>query len=425
MYEPPDFTVLPTSNEILHSKDVIQQMGNTLMETMLDPKPAPERVAELEDHQEVLKAWIAPIKRLNDDILSLIFEFCGEDDPKMTLHISAVSRGWRQVVLATPRAWAYLNMSRCLHPPTVALFFKCSRSYPLHVNFDPWQCRAPISNVLDRIVCLSLVYHPHALTRATFPHVTRLWIHQYGRYFVRLSEMDTTVFPALRHFLCGAPITDNGIGEFTSPSGIAPLETLSLCMAEEPTWLRVLHSCQDSLVSLQLVLVEQFWTLPPKFEVVLPLLKCLEVQFWAEAGQEWPLDLKTPALETYWQHLGGDDYGGIRHYDINTVTQLCIDRWLELPSLPKLRLLRVCRESDVIFYLRLISADPMLFPELERIELEMEGDMSKHVLLAAGTANAERLQPILLSARKKYSDLKGAVLTLMVRLRLPRVLSSC
>jgi hypothetical protein len=142
------------------------------------------------------------------------------------------------------------------------------------------------------------------------------------------------------------------------------------------------------------------------------LLKCLEVQDFAGRGHEWPLDLKTPAFETYWQRISGDS--NLVHHDISTTRQLCVDRLLELPPLPELKLLRARQESDVLQYLRLVS-DPTISPKLERIELEMVGNMSNDVLLAARTANAERLRPILLSARDKYSYLNGTIETYMVR----------
>jgi hypothetical protein len=45
-----------------------------------------------------------PIRRLNLDVLSTIFEIRGPIDWRTTLHIAGVSRLWRGVVPATP--WA-------------------------------------------------------------------------------------------------------------------------------------------------------------------------------------------------------------------------------------------------------------------------------------------------------------------------------
>jgi hypothetical protein len=200
------------------------------------------------------------------------------------------------------------------------------------------------------------------------------------------------------------------MGEFTSPSGIAPLETLSLVITNDPTCLRAVHSCRQSLVSLRIIQFDPGSKLPPIPQVVFPLLKCLEIQNLAGGGNTWPLNWKMPALETY---FGGD--GSIGHHDISTIKQLCIDQRLEFPSLPKLELLRARRESHVLHYLHLISSDPTIFPKLEQIELEMEGTMSNEVILAARIANVKRLRPILVSARNKYRHLNGAVATYMVR----------
>jgi hypothetical protein len=159
MYEPPDFSVLPTSDDVLHAKNVIQKMEGRLTEEIFAPTPASGRVTE---HVAVLKAWIAPVRRLNDDVLSIIFEFCGEDHAKNTLRISAVSRGWRQVVLATPRAWAYLDMYLCHHHPTVQLFLERSRPYPLHTRFHLSGPLSLTSDVLDRVVPILALHTPYA-----------------------------------------------------------------------------------------------------------------------------------------------------------------------------------------------------------------------------------------------------------------------
>jgi hypothetical protein len=420
LHESLDFAVLPTSNDILHVKEAIRKMENRLTEVMLDPKPAAEQVAKLEERLTVLRAWIAPIRRLNHDVLSIVFELCAQHSPKTTLRISAVSRRWRQVILGTPRAWIYLDLYLCYHKPTVELFCERSRPHLFHARFNLSLPGARMSNVSDRIVCLSLRYIPYKL-RVKFPNVTRLWIHHGPD--VRLSEINTTVFPVLRHFVCGSPISGDGIGESTSPSGIAPLETLSLIITDEPTCLRVLKSSRSSLISLQLVLVGPFSKLPSRSQIVFPLLKSLEVINWAGGGDEWPFDLKTPALETYWQHSTDEERRRIMHPDISTIKQLRMDRLFKLPSLPKLKLLRARWGSDVLLHLRLISSDPTGFPELERIELEMAGNMSNDVLLTA--RNKETLRPILLSVQNRFRDMNGTVPTQMVRPRLVCFLPSC
>jgi hypothetical protein len=46
-----------------------------------------------------------PINRLGFDILSLVFELCSEDDWTAPLRIGVINRQWREVILATLRAW--------------------------------------------------------------------------------------------------------------------------------------------------------------------------------------------------------------------------------------------------------------------------------------------------------------------------------
>jgi len=58
---------------------------------------------------------------------------CGEDDWKTPLRIAATSRDWRNLVLATPRAWEFLDVPKCQDIDTIKLFLERSRPRPLHL----------------------------------------------------------------------------------------------------------------------------------------------------------------------------------------------------------------------------------------------------------------------------------------------------
>ena len=116
MSESLNFTLLPTESDAIRVNNEIRATERQLK--------------HLERHLKMLKAWIAPIRRLNTDILSLIFEMCGEDYWKTPLRIAATSRDWRNLVLATPRAWEFLLVRECKDIKTIKLFLE--RSNPLH-----------------------------------------------------------------------------------------------------------------------------------------------------------------------------------------------------------------------------------------------------------------------------------------------------
>jgi hypothetical protein len=104
-----DFTLLPTAHDVIRVNDEIRTVERHLKDALADPVCSAITITGLERDLEMMQAWIAPIRRLNTDILSIIFEMCGEDNWKTPLRIAATCRDWRNLVLATPRAWEFLR----------------------------------------------------------------------------------------------------------------------------------------------------------------------------------------------------------------------------------------------------------------------------------------------------------------------------
>jgi hypothetical protein len=103
-------TAVPTPIDVINAIKAIKETKEDLKDALCALAEAQRRVTDLEKNLGQLRAWVAPIRRLPFDSLSLVFEFCGEDDWKTPLRISEVSRQWRSVVLETPRAWASLDL---------------------------------------------------------------------------------------------------------------------------------------------------------------------------------------------------------------------------------------------------------------------------------------------------------------------------
>jgi hypothetical protein len=91
MWPPPDITVLPTSQEVIDAKLAIETVKAQLNDALLALAQAQLRVDEINKELFERNAWIAPVRFLSFDVLSLIFEFCGEDDWRTPLPISEVS----------------------------------------------------------------------------------------------------------------------------------------------------------------------------------------------------------------------------------------------------------------------------------------------------------------------------------------------
>ncbi|KIM20475.1 hypothetical protein M408DRAFT_30336, partial [Serendipita vermifera MAFF 305830] len=123
MWTPADASALPSEKDLINARSAIDETKTELEIALKVLEAAKLRVAALIKSLEVQRAWIAPIRRLNFDTLSRVFEFSGEDDPKTVMRISAVSHQWRATVLSTPRAWSFLSISHCDDHNVIKLFF--------------------------------------------------------------------------------------------------------------------------------------------------------------------------------------------------------------------------------------------------------------------------------------------------------------
>jgi hypothetical protein len=181
MWTPVDITALPTARDLIYAQAAIKDVEIELKDALLALEQAQLRVARIKQNLWERRAWIAPIRKLTSDALSLIFEFCGKDDWRTPLLISEVSRSWREIVLATPRAWAFL----CLHDfeikhQLIYRFFSRSGHCPLHIYLSlatgyPAQI---LSGVEKRLKCLSTYMIDNYMEGRVFPILERLTLGQ-------------------------------------------------------------------------------------------------------------------------------------------------------------------------------------------------------------------------------------------------------
>jgi hypothetical protein len=411
-----DFAVLPTASDVICVKNEIR-----FTETKI--KDLERQLEMLNRHLEMSKAWIAPIRRLNIDILSLIFEMCGEDDWKAPLRIAATSRDWRNLVLATPRAWEFLPVRECQDQKTIKLFIERSDPRPLHLCLPYDYTTSWLSSISQRIECLAFVDFDNDIGSLTFPNVKRLVIASSNN--LQISPIDAARFPALRHLFCmdyvanAAPfINGNPLNLPPFIDGdllnLPPLLSLSLDVSDESYSLSILQACQDTLISLKLT-IEETETMMHKVSLVFPWLMCLEITHWIERGR--PLEIKTPVLDTYIEYAYEQESGDLMHADLKTITQLRTDRLPESLMLPEVELIQISRKEpreELTLFLHRLSLNPAHFLELETIEVvndvEAPGDMVE--LVAA--VNRQLEQEISLVFTSDLRDLHGMVDTQLV-----------
>jgi hypothetical protein len=121
------------------------------------------------------ESWLAPIRRVPADILSLVFvEFCSISKQhawKGPLVLGAVCRRWREILIGTPRAWSLIQISPQDHPFNHCLLdiwlsrcgiIKCDFS------FHPTSSPEAVKTICDHeknIRCLSMFNNTKQLAR--------------------------------------------------------------------------------------------------------------------------------------------------------------------------------------------------------------------------------------------------------------------
>jgi hypothetical protein len=150
MWTPVDITALPTEQDLIDAPSTIKEVEIELQDALLALEQAKLRVNRIRQNLRERRAWIAPVRKL----LSIVFELCGEDSWKTPLLIAGVSRQWRDLVMATPRAWAFLDVHKCGDSELVKHFFNHSGQRPLHVFLNKSHPFTILSDIIERLECL-------------------------------------------------------------------------------------------------------------------------------------------------------------------------------------------------------------------------------------------------------------------------------
>jgi hypothetical protein len=366
MWNPVDINALPTTPDLINAKSAIEQVKTELQAARLAQDQF--RICHLKNDLQERRAWIAPIRRLNFDILSLIFEFCGETHWKAPLRIASVSRYWRDIVLATPRAWAFLELKRLgkeiYRGNEEFEFLRRSGQHLLHVFLPSYYPSTFLSGIKDRVKCLTVRHFKTSLPDEVFSRLERLRIRSKNSP-LDLSQFSATRFPSLYDFECAALIIPTR--DRPKTHAFPPLRSLSITLTDHSEWMELLDGCKESLISLKL----RVWDsdVVKKHRMLLPALKSLEIRYSLTDPGFWPFDFKTPVLAVYSERSTGTRINKTHHEDTRNVTHLLLDRTPTLSRFPLLGYLRIPTTRMFLDVLSQLLSDQSLCPHLAVLEL--------------------------------------------------------
>jgi F-box-like len=150
MWTPPNKRELPLPEEIIYAKEAIATLENALRDAFELIESTKLRIAEMERDLEERKGWIAPIRKVPTEVLADILLLSSEMDDLTPVKFSAVSRLWRSIILATPKAWSFIDFKR---HHEIHLSRKISKNYH---GYFPAYMKTYLERSKPRLLHLSL-----------------------------------------------------------------------------------------------------------------------------------------------------------------------------------------------------------------------------------------------------------------------------
>ncbi|KIM30846.1 hypothetical protein M408DRAFT_21669 [Serendipita vermifera MAFF 305830] len=328
---PEDAAILPSERDLDLAIGAINALRKEQEELLAQAEKLRQQASDRELKIVKINAWLAPIRRVPADVLSLVFiEVCQEDwkAPKV---LGIVCRHWREVLLNTPRAWACIHIGpRSTYVPLNILSLWLSRcgACKLHASFST-STKADMAEVVCRhganLQCLSLFHHFHCL-RHDFPQLQELRLGPEKLLFGSAPELapeltplaekkegeneSSTIlslkrFPKLVCLHLHSPALE--VMEDIAHEALFPALRELHIHTYGSQWHRIIRNCAQSLITLAVEVsrLSEKWAIEDLMEtpIELPNLQNLHYIFNAF----WYLDppkLETPNLQAYYQ-VGG------------------------------------------------------------------------------------------------------------------------
>ncbi|KIM29325.1 hypothetical protein M408DRAFT_23095 [Serendipita vermifera MAFF 305830] len=351
MWIPGDIRAISTGADLVNTRDTILALEEELVD------------AQLKEELKALRAWIAPVQRLPFEILSPIFEMCGEMHWKAPISIAGVCRFWRNVVQNTPGAWVSTQVTNLKNLELLTVYLARNRQSLLHVTLQQTFLISELVPYVHGIQCIQVPNLPRPMGDICFPHLKSLRIT--GQYSsIGMDQVTTDHFPALRHLEIAGSLGDRlEVLTFSLPR----ISTLTIAHRWLGTPL-LLRSLRETLLSLEIFFMRDRYSLD-SHPIHLPRLKCLKVHRYAPM-ETMPFKIVAPALVTYIQWSSFKTSDALIHKDVGTVTHLRYANFRCLTVFPEVRVLQLYIPTHEVAVALKAIHDGHRFPSLTTIEFK-------------------------------------------------------
>jgi hypothetical protein len=400
---PEDENSIPTHLERTLATEAIDTLHKEMEQTLatadrLEQELKQTRAKAEHIQHEMFKrvVWLAPIRRIPADILSLLFIQACQDDWMAPLVLGAVCHRWRNILIDTPRAWASIQITpscRSFHHELLDLWLSRCGALKVDVSLRPQtlsQTIEVVSRHARNLRCLSFFGNAKQL-QGQYIHLEELRLGpesagSYGDIYFRYQresvsrnggeppadgkeDINLHPFPKLVSLHLHAP--SPGIMEAIAHKSLFPsLQKLHI-YTSGTHWLRIIQCCADLLTSLTIERNGGVMDTTPTEEFDKPILfpQLQDLHFVRIDTTSRRPSFQTPNLKSY------HEYNGIGvspvHADVSTVTSLVIHNpeEVEWSNFPSLTHLRIRDTSEVILHeMTILTDNATLCPKLHSVE---------------------------------------------------------
>lgn len=226
----------------------------------------PSQISGYLIHRRHSTNQVAPVQRLNFDVLLEIFKYAWVNDTQDQSNrgvmpqqiLSSVCRRWREIALSEPGLWARLPRPEFGNETYINLILQRSHPLPLHVELSKRTHEAQrriLSTVTNRMKCLKAEDECVEVLFNSFPVLERLYL-LFDHDLVYLQNeldnylFDVSRFPRIRELHW----SKNGLSLnsfILAAQRLPPLKVLSM-NSFSPRGRLVVNRCSNTLVSLSL-----------------------------------------------------------------------------------------------------------------------------------------------------------------------------
>jgi hypothetical protein len=137
MWSPADKSALPSNVDKIQARIEIQRVNGEIEETEMQLAQTQLRLDILKRELAEREAWLAPIRTISHDELTIVFNVCAEMDWIAPMRLATVCRAWRNAVLANPRAWSQIHPKSTRALKLIPLYLERSGQCTLALSIIP------------------------------------------------------------------------------------------------------------------------------------------------------------------------------------------------------------------------------------------------------------------------------------------------